>query len=264
MLLEAGVDASFWMEPQFYVPDPPTESSLSVSSPLHAAIESDQTLRVCHLLSLGFDVNAMPLSTPTRCLTPLMPTIAHHWVFKKGMFNILASQPNINFELWTPVYGVHIIHFAVARLDLGMPKYVVSETPLRNARVMPLGHTLLHVACMPADSLEVMRHSKEIYRSIHETRHLHPTNDPNIIGGGFDKVYDVKDHSRQTAVVKYVWDNGTQDLEKTDTHGNTALHYLAGYRNVNWDLIIWWQYQQGVEGIWTERNNKYGFTRKSC
>jgi hypothetical protein len=125
---------------------------------------------------------------------------------QKGMFNILASQPNINFELRTPVYGVHILYFAVARLDLEMLKYVASEIPLRNARVTALGHTLLHVACMPADSLEVMRHSKEIYQSIHETRGLHPTNDPNIIGGGFDKVYDVKDHSRQTAVDKYVWE----------------------------------------------------------
>jgi hypothetical protein len=194
---------------------------------------------VCHLLGLGFDVNAMPLSTPTRCLTPLMAAIAHHWVFKKRMFNILASQPNINFELRTPVYGVHILYFAVARLDLEMLKYVASEIPLRNARVTALDHTLLHVACMPADSLEVMRHSKEINQSINETRGLQPTNDPSIIGGGFDKVYDVKDHSRQTAVVKYVWDSGTQDLEKTHTHGNTALHYLAGYRNVNWDLIIW-------------------------
>lgn len=38
MLLEAGAGASFWMSPHFFVPDPPTESSLSVSSPLHAAL----------------------------------------------------------------------------------------------------------------------------------------------------------------------------------------------------------------------------------
>ena len=82
---------------------------------------------------------------------------------------------------------MHILHFAIARLDLDMLKYAASEIPLRNARVTALGHTLLHVACMPADSLEVMRHSKEIYQNIHETRDLHPTNDPNIIEEGSTK-----------------------------------------------------------------------------
>jgi hypothetical protein len=162
MLLEAGADATFWMSPQFHVPEPPTESSLSVSSPLHAVLQSRHINMLKYLLDIDFDPNIMPLANPTRCFTPLMATIIYSKTFNKDAFDLLCSYPNTNSEIRTPVYGVHVLHFAVAGLDIDMLKHVASKIPLRNAGLTALGHTLLHVSCMPSNALEVQRHSEII------------------------------------------------------------------------------------------------------
>ncbi len=73
-LLSAGADASFWMSRQHAEPSSPNPSSLSVTTPLHAAIESGNIHMIHHLLSKGFDPNIIPLSTPLSGLTPLMTT----------------------------------------------------------------------------------------------------------------------------------------------------------------------------------------------
>ncbi len=73
-LLSAGADASFWMSGQRAEPNPPNPSSLSVTTPLHAAVESVNIHMIHHLLSKGFDPNIIALSTPLSGLTPLMTT----------------------------------------------------------------------------------------------------------------------------------------------------------------------------------------------
>ncbi|TVY34579.1 hypothetical protein LSUB1_G006651 [Lachnellula subtilissima] len=249
MLLHAGADATFWKRPQFYVPEPASESSLSVSSPLHAAIEAE-----------GFEPNTMPLANPTRCVTPLMATIVHCSSFNKEAFDILCRAPSINFELRTPVYGVHILHFAVARLDLELLKHVAGKTPLENAGETALGHTLLHVACMCANVAQIQRHSDIIRKSIHETRDLRPFDDINpecfSHGCGY--------FSAQTEMVKYLWNNGVRDFSKLDVHGNTALHYLAGCRGLNEELFAWLLSEGGSETlcVWQEAQNIHGATPK--
>ena len=45
---------------------------------------------------------------------------------------------------------------------------------------------------------------------------------------------------------------GITDVEKRDVHGNSALHYLAGCRDFNDELMNWWIEQQGVERVWRE------------
>jgi ankyrin repeat protein len=262
MLLNAGVDASFWLSPQFYVPDPATESSLSVSSPLHAAIEAGNGEIVEFLLQKGFDPNTMPLANPTRCVTPLMSTIVHCSSFNKEAFDILSQAQKINFELRTPVYGVHILHFAVARLDLEMLKYVAANVELGSAGETALGHSLLHVACMPADTSQVQRHADIICKSIHETRDLRPFNDINSVHCASIHHPDewTKHLKAQAEVVKYLWRSGVQDFGKRDVHGNTALHYLAGCRAFNQELLHWLLSVGGseLEWVWKECYNIYG------
>jgi ankyrin repeat protein len=262
MLLSAGADASFWTQPQFCVPEPATESSLCVSSPLHAAIEARNGRMVEYLLEKGFDPNTMPLVNPTRCVTPLMSTIVHCSSFNKEAFDILSQAPNINFEIRTPVYGVHLLHFAVARLDLELLKHVVKKTPLTNAGETALGHTLLHIACMPADASQVQRYADITCRSIHETRDLRPFNDTNALRARSHFSDDEKHFAAQTEVVKYLWQNGITDLDKRDVHGNTALHYLAGCRAVNQDLLDWWFNMGGsnVADHWHDSYNEHGTT----
>lgn len=82
-LLSAGADASFWISKQSTEPDTSTPSSLTVTTLLHAAIESGNIPIIHHLLSNGFDANVLPVSTPHSCLTPLMaafliPRVSQH------------------------------------------------------------------------------------------------------------------------------------------------------------------------------------------
>lgn len=260
MLLGAGADTSFWRRPQFCVPEPATESSLAVSSPLHAAIEARNAGMVEYLLGKGFDPNTMPLVNPTRCVTPLMSTIVHCSSFNKEAFDILSQAPNISFEIRTPVYGVHLLHFAIARLDLELLKHVVERTPLANAGETALGHTLLHVACMPANASQVQRYAGSICRSIHETRDLRPFNDTHALRAGSPFCVEGKHFKAQAEVVKYLWESGITNIERRDIHGNTALHYLAGSRFVNQDLLDWWFEVGGshVVDLWHEGYNDHG------
>jgi len=265
MLLKAGADASFWKSLQFYVPDSATESALAVSSPLHAAIEARNGAMVEYLLGKGFDPNTMPLVNPTRCITPLMSTIVHCSSFNKEAFDVLSQAPNINFESRTPVYRVHLLHFAVGRLDLKLLKHVATKTALANAGETALGHTLLHVACMPGDASQVQRHADIICRSIHETRDIRPfndTNDTKVLKARNLLHDDGNNFAAQTEIVKYLWESGIRDIEKRDVHGNTALHYLAGSRAVNTDLLDWLYHDGGLKvvNLWHDGWNIYGAT----
>ncbi|KAK0099714.1 hypothetical protein ONS95_013393 [Cadophora gregata] len=262
-LMEAGADRSFWMRPQVEVPKYPTSSSLSVSSPLHAALQTQDYQMLERILECGFDPNTMPLANPTRCFTPAMATIIYHTAFDKAAFDFFCQQPNIDLEIRTPVYGVHILHFAVATLDIDLLKHVSARTPLRNAAETALGHTLLHITCMPANASQVQRHSELICKSINESRDLRAQNDvfsrhPYSVSPGYlpDDDSSEEDLSKQTAMVKYLWGQGIQNLAVQDVHGNTALHYLAGCKDVNWDLISWWWEHPGVTRIWQETNNR--------
>ncbi|KAF4625487.1 hypothetical protein G7Y89_g12679 [Cudoniella acicularis] len=257
-LLDAGADCSFWTRPQFYVPEPASESSLSISSPLHAAISSSNPRMLQHILDLGFDPNTMPLANPTRCVTPLMSTIVHCREFNKNAFCTLSSRPNINFDIRTPVYDVHILHFAVARLDIEVLIHVASIIPLKNAGTTALGHTLLHIACMPTGAFQVQRHAGIIHRSIHETRDLRPFNDDNVPGPNYGPrgfMSCLRDFDAQMQVVKYLWENGIQDINQQDIHGNTPLHYLASWGIINQELLDWWIEDAPVSLAWQESYN---------
>jgi ankyrin repeat protein len=258
LLLEYGADASFWMRPHLFVPEPPSSSSLCISTPIHAAIENGKHSMLRHILDLGFDPNAMALANPTRCVTPLMATILHHDRFDKESFNILSIRPSINFEIRTPIYGVHVLHFAVAKLDLSMLRHVASFVPLRNASTTALGHTLLHIACMPARNIQIQRQSDIIMRSIHETRDTRSVNDSNIVSPLDNSCLPhPSDLYVQSSVVRYLWDNGIRDIESRDVHGNTALHYLAGCRAVN-HLLLQWLYEfHEVKQVWNESQNNH-------
>lgn len=261
MLLVSGADATSWKKPQFYVPSPASESALSISSPLHAAIANSKLPMLWHLLELGFDPNTMALSNPTRCVTPLMATIISSNKFEREAFDILCSRPNISLELRTPVYEVHVLHFAVAKLDLEMLQHVATRIPLQNAGTTALGHTLLHIACMPAYSLKIQRHASIIRKSIHETRDTRSFNDYNSLGAVSDRILPLEAGlEQQSLVVRYLWDNGIKDVDERDVHGNTALHYLAGCRTLNDPLLDWWLEDDSVRDVWGWSENAHGAT----
>jgi len=82
--------------------------------------------------------------------------------------------PHADLSLLTPIFQCHLLHFAVATLDLPLIQHVIDTMggPAAAQAVPPtaLGHTLLHVASLPIDDSVVNMHSQKIYSSIHEFR----------------------------------------------------------------------------------------------
>lgn len=268
------------MTAQYEMPEPPTYSSLSVSTPLHAAVESRNLEMLKHLLQLGFDPNVRPLANMAKSISPPMSTLTWEPPFIEA-YELLAADARVALDLRTPIYGVHILHFAFAHLSRHLLQQV-ADVPLFSAGTTALGHTLLHIACFPLDETQICIFAKSIYESIHEVRSLSqtlcpltlwPDNEPEPLYPQprsrhnprktlFAKPQDCGFFMRQSELVDYLLDRSTQDLSAVDVHGNTALHYLASYRTVNTKLIDKLRSLEGGEQIWTTAKNHYGYTPK--
>ena len=174
-LLDApGTDTSFWTTTPHprCIPVEATPSSLAVTTPLHAAISARNFSALSVLLFCGFNPNVLPLAAPTRCISPAMATIVYCDPWNADAYKTLKGHPLIDWNIRMPVYNVSILHFAVARLNLRLLQTVAADVPLFKAGITALGHTLLHIACLPLDESWVQIHSEPIYRSCHETRNL--------------------------------------------------------------------------------------------
>ena len=296
LLCEAGAETSFWKTESREIPLEATASSLAVTTPLHAAVWSGNAKMLDHLLTLGFNPNAMPLANPTRCITPLMATIVYCSPWNKEVFHrLLEYSPQsgpANSSIRTPIYDVHILHFAVARLDCELLRCVSAAVPLGAAGATALGHTLLHIACLPLNERYIQMHSKEIYESIHEVRSLSDESaemahiegrDPadsyvrareniirtkRLLTRPFTRIparfsWDLPSEeyfASQIEVLGYLLGNSEQDVAKGDVHGNTALHYLASHRAVNREAVALLRGLPDGERVWMQARNRYGYT----
>lgn len=301
-LLEApGTDTSFWTtNPQPRdIPSSAPSSSLAISSPLHAAIRGRNLPALNLLLSQGFNPNSLPLAAPTRCITPAMATIVSCDPWNADAYSALNEHRLVDLSIRTPVYNVSILHFAVAKLDLEMLKTIAADIPLSDAGRTSLGHSILHIACLPLDESWVQMHSAPIFTSCRETRNLsemeiavegtgeyvqarrmyqerqHPLYNfhLNFVGPGRkikrpskfsarptrEAVRDY--HTRQVDVVRYLLENCKRiDVAAIDVHRNTALHYLASYRDINEELLdLLWD-DGYAEEAWRGIKNRYGYT----
>lgn len=296
-----GTDTSFWTaNPQPRdIPSPATPSSLAISTPLHAAIRGRNLPALSLLLSQGLNPNVLPLTAPTRCITPAMTTIVCCDPWNAEAYSALREHPLVDLGIRTPVYNVSLLHFAVAKLDLQMLKTIAADVPLSEAGRTALGHSILHTACLPLDETWVQMHSLPIFTSCRETRNLsemeiavegtgeyiqarrtwqerhHPLYNfhHNFLGRGGKRrrpsrfsarptreaVQDC--HTRQLDVVRYLLEQcRTIDVAARDVHRNTALHYLASHREINEELLdLLWD-ENHAEEAWREIKNRYGFT----
>lgn len=285
-LLMEKAESDYWMKMEYRNAMVQYDtSSFSLSTPLHSAIESGNMDMLRHLLKRGFDPNVQPLDAcPTRCFTPAMATIILRDPWNEEAFNKLNDYC-ADLSQTTPVYGVHFLHFAVARLDISIVQAcerLCFTGPSGIMKPTALGHTLLHVACMPANSTHIQRYSKAIFESIHEVRFLSlgPQKKPASCKRhhsswsyipcyqcrGIEPEYssDMEDYfPQQTAMVQYLMESDilcSQDLYCQDVHGNTALHYLAGHKYVNLALLGWLLARYDVKNSWTGVENRYGYT----
>ncbi|KAF2167830.1 hypothetical protein M409DRAFT_21977 [Zasmidium cellare ATCC 36951] len=171
VILRAGADGSAWTTSQ---PDElPSEdllrpSALCVSTPLHAAIDSGNALVLDALPDRGFNSNARALIAGCQALTPLQHAVVHD---KPELYQRLAVHPLADSSIVTPVLKVHVLHFAIAQLDLNLIDVI--GLPLSAAMPTALGHTLLHVACMPRDESQLQMFAPKVRQSVHDMRTLH-------------------------------------------------------------------------------------------
>jgi len=275
-IVASGADISFWVQDDNESAEGSAPSNITVSSPLHAAVEERNTAMIIHLLNKGYNPNVQPLADVTRTVSPLAATITHCEPWNEEAYDILSSHPKINFDTRTPVYDVHILHFSAAILSIRLLRKLATSVPLHNARSTALGHTLLHIACLPQDQNYIQRYSSKCWHSIHEVRSFSKEpfyileNLPGYNGcewppgmgdPSFEDFVPPSDYfDAQMEVVRFLITEGVKDISATDVHGNTALHYLAGHRRVNSALVSFLRLQGGAERDWREKKNRYGFT----
>ena len=173
-ILDAHPDTTWWLgeSTACSIPIDPLHSFLSTSTPIHAAIKAGHNDVLMYLLDKGFNPNTLPLSTITQCISPLMATIVCCEPPNLEAFDLLLSYSRTDRDQRTPIYNVHILHFATALLSPSLLVSVSASIALNNAGTTALGHTLLHVACLPLDDTYIQIFSEKIYQSIHSVRTL--------------------------------------------------------------------------------------------
>ena len=206
------------------------------------------------LLEHGLNPNARALVTGSLAVTP-----AHYAIMigQLKAYSMLKAQNSLDIHILTPVYGVHILHFATALLRTDLLRAI--DLPLSCAPVTSLGHTLLHVACLPYNGDDVQS-SPKIEQSIHEVRYLrdtqyvlHPTGSAryDAVGRRLGRSQeerptapqflprDITNELRQQEDVcrLIVSELGATQIGLTDVHGSTPLHYLASAWFLNESLV---------------------------
>lgn len=278
-LLNAGADTAAWKSEHAYtcIPSEHSVSYLSMSSPLHRAVEANQLIMIRHLLNVNFEPNNFPLTPITCSLNPAMTAIA---CINLPAYRLLA--PHSDFTRTTPIYGIHILHFAAATLSLDVFLEVAKNMSFETVPPTALLHTLLHVVCLPLNDTYINHHSAKCHASIHEFRcldrstqnqTLHPHPPPNqLLRRGRNPSQATSslssissDHLAQTTFVLHLLRHTSTPLSAQDIHGNTPLHYLAGHRIVNAELLrILLSEEKDFDGesVWAGSRNRWGFTPK--
>ncbi|KAL8805948.1 MAG: hypothetical protein Q9223_004999 [Gallowayella weberi] len=253
-ILTAGADCSFWLSSP---PSPPltlSHSALSVSSPLHAAIEERNTEMLKELLSYGFNPNLLPLGATIGCLSPLMTALACEPPNIEAC-EILSSLGDINMDLRSPIYRIHALHIATAQLSVSLLRYLSEKLPLGRAGKTALGHTLLHIACLPLELSEINLSSSLITTSITRVRTLSRRPISRSPDSGRTSL------SSQIDTVNYILSNSHCSVSEQDELGNTALHYLASYADLNEPLITLLRSSENDgSNSWNTSRNQWGQT----
>lgn len=170
------------------------------------------------------------------------------------------------------------MRFAVALLSEEALEMI--GIPFSNAGTTALSQTLLHIACLPYREEEIAN-SPKCLESIHETRELHDSqfrkhsleNMSYKVDGekyfthydnGDGKPRDIPDelHGQEAICKRVVHELGFDSIGWRDSHGNTALHYLAGSWFLNERLIA--ELRSWTPGEFSRQNeaNIWGHTPK--
>ncbi|KAK4898878.1 hypothetical protein LTR27_003609 [Elasticomyces elasticus] len=276
IVLGSGADVIAWKGSASTTSLPNNETNLALSqlctsTPLHAAIAMRNTTMLRALLERGFDPNARALITGSQALTPAQYAIVSNDV---EALSALKAEPTTDLSLVTPVFHVHANHFAVAQLNLEL--LLATDISPFSTPPTSLGHTLLHIACLPMDDGSFQLAPHKIRQSVHDIRYLHTKLRDRLTpdvwhdsGDWQDSAFSaapaltypcpVKMTQTQLSLCKYlVGELGPQCIGMQDIHGNTALHYLSAQKDPNWELVSWMRQQEGGEEVWVKSRNFWG------
>lgn len=293
LLIQHGADEAAWTtESSDFHPAVGTHvpSRWAVEPPLWVAIKNKDEEMLRFLLDRGHKPHIFPEALITRSWNALAYAISTNWT---AGFDMMSTTSNLS--LVSPVFGCHLLHFAVATLDLELVRFVVGkfqggEDKLPAiAPVTALGHTLLHIASLPLDDSNVNMHSLPVYTSIYEFRTLDTTWRPIELSANTTtrgrgpptrawtmprgrqttsasrgpSFRDVPQHqlSAQAEVILYLLELLPEEQTvRQDIHGNTFLHYLASIRNPDEVLLARVRAHPAGERGWHSLPNAKGFT----
>lgn len=285
ILRAAGADESAWVELTLDNEEDQVQeasysvSTLSTSSPVHEAIEAGNQSMLRHLLSsCGYSPNYLPRAAPTISLPPLSYIIARCDLSNSGVQRCLVdllSHPQLKPNLRTPIFNVHVLHFATAHHDPDLLSWLAASISggLGSAGTTALGHTLLHIASLPLTSNQTALNNPDVADSIHCARTLDskwfPHGMPSPLHIQFPKPLEgspkpqpLTDSQKQAqnATIRFLLEWGRIDVRAEDVDGNTALHYLAGTINVSEDIVEMLRRADGGEETWENATNCHGIT----
>lgn len=275
----SNADASFWKDSVTLDSLPEeldlTPSSIAISTPLHSAIAFGRIDMLQGLLSRGFNPNARAMITGSLALTPAQYAIT---IGNYDAYDNLKKHRSVDLGIRTPTFGVHLLHFAVALLSQESLQRV--GLPLSDAAKTSLGHSLLHIACLPYRAEEIA-YTPKVQESIHETRNLHDTQFRRFSldnvsydsdGKKIRPTYNERDggprdipdelHRQEAICKRIIAELGFYAVGQEDSYGNTALHYLAGSWYLNKSLIAELRSWTPGEFAWQNDTNMWGHTPK--
>ncbi|KAI9657147.1 MAG: hypothetical protein M1821_003313 [Bathelium mastoideum] len=269
-LMAAGADARFWRGSlATQLPDPPTPSSLCLSTPLHSAISAGNLPMLQHIIEKhDFNPNARALVAGCQAWTPIQQAVIEE---QMAVVQFLSTLPATDPNIVSPVYGVHILHLAAAKMDLDLLHRWNAADAFPVAPTTALGHTPFQIACLPLTDLHLQLLAPAIRTSIHDVRTLDPYwKRHHLFVEHFGRVNArpdfptpaiLEDPVRQARTAKQlIAMSGVAELGKQDIYGNTALHYLAAARFANESLIAWMRAQGEGAEFWLNVRNCWGYT----
>jgi hypothetical protein len=166
-VLDAVADISAWCKPlPACLPEEADlkPSEACISTPLHTAIATGDNAMLCALFDREISPNARALISGSQALTPMQYAIVIGDLETYYLLRAKGGDP----EIRTPVFGVHVLHFAAALLRMDLLKGV--GIPLSKASTTAMGHSLLHIAALPFNWSDFENSAPKVKQSIHDER----------------------------------------------------------------------------------------------
>ncbi|MCJ1471193.1 hypothetical protein MMC07_009841 [Pseudocyphellaria aurata] len=191
-----------------------------------------------------------------------MASVAYFDTPNLEVYDILTAHSTTDVWLRTPRYATHTFHSAAAHLSVGLLQHLAAATSLADAGTTALGHTLLHIICLPLDDTHLNVFARSIFRSVHHVRILSSTWRQTRLQAACPFL---RRPGLSLEVAIHVLDQSSYSMISTiDGLGNSALQYLAAHQTPNQGLIEYLRGREEQESVnsntWKGARNAWGYT----